>query len=135
MSAPVIEAYYAAFNRQDYPAMLALLRDDVVHDINQGGSERGRPAFEKFLAHMEHCYRERIEKLVVMVDATGTRAAAEFDVHGTYLRTDPGFLEATGQTYQLPAGAFFELEQGKIKRVTTYYNVRAWLAQVSASRG
>ena len=135
MSAHVIEAYYAAFNREDYPAMLALLTDDVVHDINQGGSEHGRAAFEKFLKHMEHCYRERIEKLAVMVDASGTRAAAEFDVHGTYLRTDPGFPEAQGQTYQLPAGAFFELEHGRIKRVTTYYNVRAWLAQVEGRRG
>ena len=134
MSAQVIEAYYAAFNREDYPAMLALCSDDVVHDINQGGSDHGRPAFEKFLKHMEHCYREHLENLTIMVDATGTRAAAEFDVHGTYLRTDPGFPEAHGQTYKLPAGAFFQLEHGKIKRVTTYYNVRAWLAQVSGSR-
>jgi steroid delta-isomerase-like uncharacterized protein len=135
MSAHVIAAYYAAFNREDHPAMLALLTDDVVHDINQGGSERGRPAFEKFLKHMEHCYRERLEQLVVMVDASGMRAAAEFIVNGTYLRTDPGFPEANGQTYRLPAGAFFELENGRIKRVTTYYNVRAWLSQVEKSRG
>lgn len=34
--------YYAAFNRGDREAMLALLSDDVVHDINQGGREPAR---------------------------------------------------------------------------------------------
>jgi steroid delta-isomerase-like uncharacterized protein len=135
MGAHVIEAYYAAFNRADYPAMLGQLADDVVHDINQGGSELGRAAFAKFLAHMEQCYRERVESLVVMVDPSGTRAAAEFIVHGTYRHTDAGFPEATGQTYVLPAGAFFVIEGERIKRVTTYYNVKAWLQQVGVPRG
>jgi ketosteroid isomerase-like protein len=33
----LIRRYYAAFNRADWPAMLELLADDVVHDVNQGG--------------------------------------------------------------------------------------------------
>ena len=32
----LIQAYYDAFNAADMPAFLALLSDDVVHDINQG---------------------------------------------------------------------------------------------------
>ena len=34
--------YYNAFNRGDWKGMLALLSDDVAHDINQGRTERGR---------------------------------------------------------------------------------------------
>ena len=37
----VIRAYYDAFNRGDMPAFLALLTDDVIHDINQGVRETG----------------------------------------------------------------------------------------------
>ena len=33
----IIVAYLAAFNRGDWAGMLALLTDDVVHEINQGG--------------------------------------------------------------------------------------------------
>jgi ketosteroid isomerase-like protein len=40
--------------------------------------------------------------------------------------------EARGQRYRLPAGAFFEIRDGKIARVTTTYNLRDWIAQVSA---
>jgi steroid delta-isomerase-like uncharacterized protein len=46
------------------------------------------------------------------------------------LQADPGFPAAHGQRYRLPAGAFFELKNGLIQRVTTYYNLQDWLAQV-----
>ncbi len=47
------------------------------------------------------------------------------------LESSPGLPEARGQTYILPAGAFFDLKDGKISRVTTFYNLRDWIAQVS----
>jgi steroid delta-isomerase-like uncharacterized protein len=132
MSAELIRAYYEAFNRRDYEGMLALLTEDVTHDVNQGGREKGREAFGIFLGHMDRCYRERIRDLVVMVSEDGGRAAAEFVVDGTYLATDEGLPEAKGQTYSLPAGAFFEVEGGRIARVTNYYNMKDWLRQVGA---
>ena len=129
----LIKAYYAAFNEADPAAMLALLTDDVVHDINQGGREIGRVAFEAFLGHMNRAYRERLVDIVVMTEPTGTRAAAEFVVHGTYLQSDGGLPTAHGQTYLLPAGAFFEIRDGLICRVSNTYNLADWIAQVSTS--
>jgi steroid delta-isomerase-like uncharacterized protein len=132
VSEAVIRAYYDAFNRGDRAAMLALLTEEVVHDINQGGREVGKQAFARFLARMDRCYRERLEDIVVMTSADGTRAAAEFTVHGTYLATDAGLPQARGQSYTLPAGTFFALEGGRIARVTTCYNLADWSAQVGA---
>ena len=132
MSADLIRAYYEAFNRRDYAAMLDLLTDDVAHDVNQGGRETGKEAFRAFLGHMDRTYRERLRDIVVMASADGRHAAAEFVVEGTYLATDEGLPEANGQTYTLPAGTFFEVRDGKIARVTTYYNLKDWLRQVGA---
>lgn len=131
-TADLIRAYYAAFDAGDRAAMCAMLADDLAHDVNQGGRRRGKPAFRAFLAQMDACYSERIEDLVVMVDATGTRAAAEFVVTGAYIRTDPPLPPARGQTYRLPAGAFFEIAEGRITRVSTHYNLADWVKQVSA---
>ncbi|SIQ05875.1 MULTISPECIES: ketosteroid isomerase-related protein [Acidiphilium] len=128
----LIESYYAAFNAGQPQAMLDLLSRDVVHDINQGKREIGKDAFAAFLDHMNISYRERLTDIVVMPAADGTRAAAEFIVHGAYLRTDPGLPEAHGQNYVLPAGAFFEIRDGLITRVTNYYNLENWLNQVGA---
>jgi steroid delta-isomerase-like uncharacterized protein len=128
----LIRAYYAAFNAADFDGMVALLTDDVAHDINQGNRETGSDAFRRFLAHMDDCYSEQLTDIVVFTEPTGTRAAAEFVVHGTYKATDSGLPEATGQTYILPAGAFFDIRGDKIARVSNYYNLPSWLNQVGA---
>jgi steroid delta-isomerase-like uncharacterized protein len=130
VSAELLRRYYAAFNAADWNGMLDCLTEDVAHDVNQGGRETGRPAFAAFLARMERCYRERVEDLVVMVSADGTRGAAEFTIHGTYLVADEGLPAATGQAYVLPVGAFFDIRDGRIARVTNYYNLQDWLRQV-----
>ncbi|MBC2661238.1 nuclear transport factor 2 family protein [Novosphingobium flavum] len=126
----LIGRYYAAFNAGDNAGMLSCLAEDVAHDVNQGARQTGKDAFRAFLAHMDRCYREQLADIVVMASDDGTRAAAEFTVHGTYLADDEGLPPATGQTYVLPAGAFFELADGAITRVSVYYNLADWIAQV-----
>ncbi|MGC4015127.1 MAG: ketosteroid isomerase-related protein [Luteolibacter sp.] len=128
----LLSRYYAAFNAGDRETFFSLLADDVVHDLNQGGSETGVEVFRAFMVRMDRCYRERLEDLVIFANEDGSRAAAEFTVHGTYLATDEGLPEAAGQTYVLPAGAFFSLREGKVARVTMYYNLEEWLRQVGA---
>jgi steroid delta-isomerase-like uncharacterized protein len=129
--AEVITAYYAAFNRGDWDGMCALLSDDVAHDLNQGERQIGRAAFRRFMDRMARCYRERLRDVVVMTTAGG-RGAAEYIVEGEYLVADEGLPPARGQRYVLPGGAFFEVRDGQIRRVTNYYNVADWLRQVSA---
>ena len=127
----IISGYLAAFNRGDWSGMLALLADDVVHDINQGGAEHSKPAFAAFLDRMARCYREELRDIVVMAGPDGSRGAAEFQVLGEYLARDAGLPPARGQRYALPAGAFFALKDGRISRVTMYYNLPEWLRQVA----
>ncbi len=127
----LIRRYYDAFNKGDTAGMLACLADDVIHDVNQGARRTGKTAFTEFSRHMSETYEERLTDIAVMVSADGSRAAAEFNVHGTYLKTDEGLPPATGQKYQLPAGTFFAVANGKITRVTTYYNLTDWLLQVA----
>jgi steroid delta-isomerase-like uncharacterized protein len=128
----LIQEYYAAFNRGDREAFLALLSDGVRHDINQGGSEVGKAAFRSFMERMDRCYSEQITDLVVMVSENGETAASEFVVRGSYLRSDEGLPPATGQEYTLPGGAFFSIRDGQVTRVVNYYNLSDWLRQVGA---
>lgn len=127
----LLERYYAAFNAGDWQTMLDCLSDDVAHDINQGTRQSGKAAFTAFLAHMERCYKERLADIALMVNEDGSRAAAEFVVHGAYIATDEGLPEAAGQTYVLPAGAFLAIDGGRITRLTMYYNLADWTAQVA----
>lgn len=126
----LIRTYYDRFNAKDVDGFLELLSEDVAHDINQGGRETGKPAFRAFLERMNRSYDEQIVDIAVMVNGDGTRAAAEFTVLGKYLRTDEGLPPAGGQPYRLPAGAFFDVKDGRIARITNYYNLEDWLRQV-----
>lgn len=131
----LLQRYYDAFNGQDWAGMLDCLAEDVAHDLNQGVREIGRPAFAVFLARMATCYREQLEPVVVMASDDGSRGAAEYVVHGTYLADDEGLPPASGQQYRLPGGAFFAVENGRISRVSNYYNLEDWIDQVLPEDG
>lgn len=131
-TAALIRTYLEAFNAKDFDGMLACLGEDVIHDVNQGGREIGREKFRWFNAKMTRHYDENLADIEIMVNESGSRAAAEFTVHGSYLATDEGLPEANGQRYSLPAGIFFEIDDGLISRVTTTYNLNDWIAQVKA---
>ena len=132
MAKEVIEQYFAAFNAGDIDGMLACLSDDVAHHVNEGQIRMGKDKFRAFCNHMSRRYRENLTDMVIFEAESGSRAAAEYIVNGTYLETDDGLPQAKNQTYRLPAGSFFSLEGGKITRVVTYYNLADWTAQVSA---
>lgn len=127
----IISQYYHAFNQGDLARFTSLLDEHIIHDINQGNRVIGKREFLDFMYHMNRCYKENLSDIVIMYNDDKTRAAAEFVVHGTYIHTDDGLPEANGQTYILPAGAFFEIDNNVITRVSNYYNLNDWLKQVS----
>lgn len=128
----LIAAYFDAFNAGQTDRMLDLLHDEIEHHVNEGEIRKGKELFAEFNAHMSECYRENLTDMVVFTNDDGDRAAAEFIVNGTYLKTDEGLPPANGQKYRLPAGSFFTIRDGKISRVTTYYNLGEWTRQVGA---
>ncbi len=138
MAAPetvaLIERYYAAFNDGDSEGMLACLSEDVAHDVNQGSRRSGKGAFREFTKHMERCYAEQLENMTIMATrrrhARGGRVPGAGNLHRDRRRPAAG----RGQTYTLPAGTFFEVRDGLIARVTTYYNLADWLAQIAAPK-
>jgi steroid delta-isomerase-like uncharacterized protein len=126
----LVTRYCEALNQGDTDALLACLADDVVHDANQGARRTGKTAFSAYCRHMARCYRERHEDIVIMASRDGARAAAEFNVIGTYLETDTGLPPAKGQVYRLPGATLFAIRAGLISRVTSYYNLTDWLTQI-----
>lgn len=130
MSKAILEQYYKAFNEKNFEGMLSLLANDVVHDINEGESQIGVETFHTFLKGMDTYYDETAINLVFMTNEDNSRGSAEFRIQGTYKVTCQGLPPARGQKYDLPVGAFFEFKNGKITRVTNYYNLNLWLKLV-----
>ena len=131
MSEDLLRRYYAAFNQGDSAAMLDLLTEDVVHEPSQGNPRVGKARFAEFLDHMNRCYREEVIEPLFMISADGSRGAAEFMLNGTYLEDDDGLPPARGQQDRLRVGAFFDVRDGRIARVSNHYNLADWTAQVA----
>ncbi|MCB1511223.1 MAG: nuclear transport factor 2 family protein [Hyphomicrobiaceae bacterium] len=127
----LIERFMAAVNAADVDAMLECVADDLIHDVNQGERRLGKSRFHAYAARMSHHYKETLSGIVVMLTPDGTRAAAEYNISGTYVATDGGLPEANGQTYALPGAMFFAIKDGRIQRLSHYYNLTDWIIQVT----
>lgn len=112
--------------------MLSLLSGNIRHEVNQGDPRIGLELYREFLQHMDACYEEQLTDMVFFTEPKDKRVACEFTVNGIYKKTDGDLVEAHGQAYILPAGSFLEVAEGKITRVTTYYNLPLWIKLVSA---
>lgn len=130
-SLETVQAYYNAFNSRNWSGMLSLVDENITHEPNQGKPRIGKALFTEFMQHMDSSYAETLKDLVLFSSATEGRIAAEFVVHGTYKKEEEGLPPAHGQSYVLPAAAFLEVKNGKISRVTTYYNLELWIELVS----
>ncbi|WAC10501.1 nuclear transport factor 2 family protein [Dyadobacter pollutisoli] len=126
-----VKQYYQSFNQQNWDGMLVLLHTEIRHEANQGDVRIGIEKFAEFLAKMDESYQETLSDMVFFSEPTDSRVAVEFVVNGIYKKGEEGLPEAYGQSYALPAAAFLELKEGKISRVTTYYNLPLWIELVS----
>ena len=112
--------------------MLELADQHILHEPNQGTPRQGIELFKEFLNKMDTAYSEKLEDMIFYVCADDqNKIAAEFTVHGIYNVAEEGLPAAHGQSYILPASAFLEVKEGKIKRVATNYNLEKWIELVS----
>jgi steroid delta-isomerase-like uncharacterized protein len=127
----LIKAYVEASNKNDNAAILALMHEDVVFDISQSKREIGTENLRLFLASKAAHIKEQLADAVIMSSDDGSRGAAEFTWRGSYVATIESFPKATGQRFSLPAGIFFEVDEGKFTRISSHRDMQEWLRQIS----
>lgn len=127
----IVQNYYTFFNNKNWKGMLALVDDAIVHEPNQGEARVGIELFTAFLELMDSHYDETLTDMTFFTEPSGTKIACQFTVNGIYKQGEEGFPEAHGQSYVLPACAFLEVNNGKITRVSTHYNLPLWIKLVS----
>ncbi len=130
MSTAIIENYYQSFNQGKLDQMLELVADNVIHEVNESQTQNGKLLFKEFLNIMDEDYQEQVKNLVVFSSSTPDRFSAEFNIDGIYKKSQKGLPQAKNQKYFIRVGAFFEIQSGKITRITNYYNLKNWIQAV-----
>jgi steroid delta-isomerase-like uncharacterized protein len=134
MSLEIIKKYYDAFNHKDINAILALCTEDVINDPNQGDSQAGKDKLKAFLETAWAHFDETVSDLVLMANADQSKIASEYLVRGIYYQTKPGLFPSTNQKYEIYPVTVFTVKNGKIARMTRYYNTKKWLDMVNPNR-
>jgi steroid delta-isomerase-like uncharacterized protein len=137
----LIKAYIEASNKGDNAAILAMLHEDVVFDMSpatpetqtgrQPGRQIGVEAFKWQRAATAAHFKEQLADAVVLSSEDGMHGAAELTWRGAYVATIAGLPKASGQRFSMRAALFFEVEDGKITRLTSYRDRTEWLRQIA----
>lgn len=130
-SLAIAKEYYQHFNQKNWEGMVSLLHPEVRHEPNQGEPRIGLELFKAFMQHMDESYEETLTEMVFFAEPNDERIAVEFVVNGIYKKAEEGLPAAHNQKYVLPAAAFLGFSEGKISRITTYYNLPLWIKLVS----
>jgi steroid delta-isomerase-like uncharacterized protein len=93
----------------------------LVHDIDSVERRLGREAYLAFLADRARAYREHAFDIQIMVNADGSRASAEYTLLGFPLSdAATGQEPDTSQTYRISSGLFFQIDGGRIQRISQH---------------
>jgi steroid delta-isomerase-like uncharacterized protein len=130
-SQKLIENFYANFNALELDKMVAVLSEDVKHEMNKGGLEKGKAAFSEMMKKSTKHYNEKVGNVIYMVSDDGKHVATKFEFTGKYISTDDSQIPAKNQPYQGTAINYFEIENGKITYTASWYDENEWKKQIS----
>jgi steroid delta-isomerase-like uncharacterized protein len=127
----VLDAYVSAWNRHDFAAFDKVLAADAIHDdLGYGFHGQGAAQIKDFMRAVlkaEPDYDWRLTKIIV----SGSDVAAEWTWTATYTGDSPSG-PVVGQRIAGRGVAIVQIENGRIKRFTDYYDVASFFPKPAA---
>jgi steroid delta-isomerase-like uncharacterized protein len=118
----VVQAYVRAWNQHDPAAFDSLLASDAIHeDLAQNFHGKGTAQIAEFMRQLiavEPDYKWQITNSI----EEGRYVALEWTWTATYTGPDPAGKKVTNKRVSGRGASFAEVEKGKIKRFTDYYD-------------
>jgi len=126
------DEYVKAWNSHDGRAVAAFMTLDGVYvDAPIGARNEGRDAIAAWIDSIGPTLSSDFTFESVSFIQSGDRYAAEWITAGTHDGSSPG-MPATGRQFAIHGVSIGELEDGKIRRNTDYWNMVEFLIQLGA---
>jgi len=133
----VVEDYAAAWSAErDVEKLVSFFADDGVYETLAGTLvHRGKEQLRAFFQSGKDSFPDEVVQLSSVL-VSGDRFAIEGIMMGT-LTTRYYNFPATGKRFSVPLAVIGQLDpdNGKIKRVTTYFDLATFLRQVGLPTG
>ena len=132
----VVQAIYDHFNRHDLERAVSLVTGDFeLIDLAMGQTFNGPEGFRHWLqGHLTPLPDAQVE--VVSIVAEGDWVATEHIGRGTHdgpLMTPAGEVPPTHRSIELKVAEFYELHNGKVRRMRTYFDQGAVMREFGLS--
>lgn len=125
----LLEDLAAAWTFHDIEKVLSLCTDDCVYeDVTMGVVNRGKAELQAFAGAVLAAFPDFKMDLTSGFTA-GNWACAEWTMSGTHQGDLPG-MAATGKSFSLRGASICELQDGKIKRNSDYWDMVTFLKQI-----
>lgn len=131
---PVVEAYVDAWNRRDSVAFDSLMAPDGTHEdialafIGKGPA--GAKQFMNAVLSMEPDFTWKITNVIEQ----GPMVAAQWTWTATYTGSDPQGRPVRNLHVSGRGTAVVEIENGKIKKLTDYYDVASFFPKPDSAK-
>lgn len=129
----LIKTYFESYNARQANTYFGTISSNVVNETNQGNAIVGLETFKVFMHAFMTSFDSRMSQIVLLVSDDGRYASASWVNTGTYVKSDPAItaIPAKNQKYTVHGANFFEVSDGKIARITTYYNAEEFAKQLN----
>jgi steroid delta-isomerase-like uncharacterized protein len=125
----ILDKWASAWSSHDVEAILRLFTDDCIYeDVPTGAINSGKDALRGFAQYFFVVSPDFKIEMSTQFN-TETRAAGEFTFSGTQRGDMPG-MPATGKPFSIRGATVLELENGRIRRCTDYWDMAAFLRQL-----
>lgn len=129
----LVQVVYDGFNAKDFARIEPVLTDDVeLVDMATGQTLHGKDGFSGWLGVWQVAAPDaRAEVTSVVVE--GDRVATEHTGRATHtgpLPTPAGEIPPTGRRFELQFAEIFDLRDGRIARMTAYWDSASLLRQL-----
>ena len=119
----VVRKAIDAFNRQDLDGYWACHTEDTTSHEVYFPEPLTKAEMTKFVPELWHAYPDWHIETKMMV-AHGDMVAIENVMTGTFKR-DHGKIKATGKSFNVREGVFFQMKDGQIQHVRVYLDRRS----------
>ena len=125
----MLKDFDAAFVSRDLDRIISFFAEDCVYDdVNAGSLKHGRVEMEANLKEGFDAFPD-VKITIKTQIISGNMVAIQWAMTGTH--TGPlRRLPATGRYISIPVASFMEIQEGKIKRLSHYYNMIGLLRQL-----
>jgi steroid delta-isomerase-like uncharacterized protein len=122
----VVDAYVHAWNAHDYSALDTILAPDAIHeDIAQNFRGKGKAAIVAFM-RQDIASEPDLKWQITNTIEDGRFVAFEWTWTSTYTGPDATGKTVTRKRISGKGASFVEVENGRIKRFTDYYDLASY---------